>query len=320
MKIQENTPLALYTKLQIGGPARYFVEAGSINELKEAISWAKEKNLGYMVIAGGSNLLVSDEGYNGLIIRINFSGISQKDGVITVKAGTPLQEFVDYTVEHGLDGASTMSGIPGSLGGAIYGSAGAYGDNIRDHLKSVLSLDGDNAKTLTRDEFETGYRDSIFKRNKKLIILEAEFGEFAKSDPDELKKEAEKILATRNGKYPQSVKCPGSFFKNVVLEDLSTRQKDEVNSALLDFGKDIAVLEKFGKIPAGALIEILGGKGDRIGQIQITLNHANTFENLGGGQALDFFQLAKKWKNKVKEKFGIELEPEVQLVGFKESL
>ncbi len=304
----------------IGGPAGYFVEATSIDELKEAANWAKEKNLEYMVIGEGSNLLVSDEGFNGLIIKIGFSGIVEDGDKVRVRAGTPLQEFVDYTIEHGLDGVSTMSGIPGSVGGALYGSAGAYGDNIRDHLKSVFYLDGDNVKTLTRDEFETGYRDSIFKRNKKLIILEAEFGEFAKSDPDELKKEAERILETRNSKYPQSIKCPGSFFKNVVLEDLSVEQKDKVNSALLDFGKDIAVLEKFGKIPAGALIEILGGKGDRIGQIQITLNHANTFENLGGGQASDFFQLAKKWKNKVKEKFGITLEPEVQLVGFEENI
>lgn len=320
MNIQENIPLAPLTKLQIGGPARYFVEAENVEELKEAVVWAKEKDIPYMVIAGGSNLLVSDEGYNGLIIKIGFSGIAEEGDRVKVKAGTLLQEFVDYTIEQGLDGVSTMSGIPGSVGGAIYGSAGAYGDNIRDHLLSVRYLDGDGIKTLTRDEFETGYRDSIFKHNKKLIILEAEFGEFAKADPRELRAEAEKIIETRSNKYPPNTKCPGSFFKNVFLEDLTETQKDEVNRALQDFGKDITVLEKFGKIPAGALIEILGGKGDQIGQIQIAENHANTFKNLGGGTASDFFQLARKWKNKVAEKFGIELEPEVQLVGFLEPL
>lgn len=320
MKIQENIQLAPYTKLQIGGPASYFVEVGSIGELKDAVAWASERDLEYMVIAGGSNLLISDKGYGGLIIRVTFSGIEKKGGAISVKAGTPLQEFVDYTIEHGLDGASTMSGIPGSVGGAIYGSAGAYGDNIRDHLQKVRYLEGDEIKTITREEFQTGYRDSLFKHNKKLVILEAEFGDFAREDPGELRKEADKIVETRNSKYPKSLKCPGSFFKNISLEDLSAAQKSDINKALSDFGKDINVLEKFGKIPAGALIEILGGKGDKLGQIQIAQNHANTFENLGGGTAADFFQLAGKWKNKVQEKFGIELESEVQLVGFKESL
>ncbi|MBI2268279.1 MAG: UDP-N-acetylmuramate dehydrogenase [Candidatus Blackburnbacteria bacterium] len=325
-KILENVPLAKYTTLGIGGPARYFVEVLSEKDLKGAIAWAREKGVEYIVIAGGSNLLVSDEGYEGLVIRIKFSGIEQQDGAIIVKAGTHLQKLVDYTIEHGLDGLSTMVGVPGSVGGAVYGCAGAYGDNIRDYIKEITYFDGEKVVTITRDDYVTGYRDSIFKRNKNWIILKIKFAGLPHTDKEGLEREAVEVLERRAQKYNSGLKSPGSFFKNIPEDELSLGQLTKVRKLIAEwehnpdyikrFGNTSVV--RFGKIPAGNLIDMLGGKGDQIGQIKINEFHANTFVNLGGGDAKDFISLARKWRDKVREEFGLILEPEVQLVGFKE--
>lgn len=326
IQVQENIPLAALTTLKIGGPARYFVEVHSVEELKEAASWAKEKDIEYTVIAGGSNLLVSDEGYNGLIIKLLLKGIEESNEVITAKAGTPLQELVDYTIEKGLDGMSTMTGIPGSVGGAIYGSAGAYGDNIRDYLKEITCFDGQNLVTISKNEYDTGYRDSLFKKKKNLIILEATFSDLPKSNVENLKKEATEILEKRKKKYNPALKTPGSFFKNIPEEGVNPSVLQKVHEKISAWERNPDYIKRFGdlkvirfdKIPAGNLIDMLGGKGDQLGEIKIDEFHANTFINLGDGNAEDFFKLAQKWKNKVKEEFGLELEPEVQLIGFKE--
>lgn len=328
MNIQENVQLAKYTTLEIGGPAKYFVEVVNEEELIEAVTWAKEHSEEYLVIAGGSNLLVSDEGFNGLVIRFICSGIEKKDGEIKVNAGTKLQELVDYTIKHGLDGMSTMTGIPGSVGGAVYGSAGAYGDNIRDYLKKITCFDGEKITTIPKDKYDTGYRDSIFKKNKKFIILNVVFSGLPRSSPDDLKKEAEDVLEKRSKKYDPTKKTPGSFFKNIPENELTKTQLEKIRKLIKDWEKtpdytkrfNNTPVVRFGKIPAGTLIDMLGGKGDQIGRTKIDEYHANTFVNLGEGSAKDFFRLAKKWKDKVKESFGIELEPEVQLVGFNQEL
>ncbi len=326
MNILENISLKKYTTLGIGGSARYFVEVQSTEELEEAVSWAKEKSVNYLVIAGGSNLLISDDGFDGLVIKLTASGISEIDGKITVKAGTPLQELVDFTIEHGLDGMSTMTGIPGTVGGAVYGSAGAYGDNIRDFIKEITYFNGETVKTITKGDYDTGYRDSIFKRNKNWIIMEVTFAGMSKADSERLRKEAAEVLEKRSKKYNPNYKTPGSFFKNIPERDLTPGQLATIRKAISKFEKTPSYVARFGnkpvvmfgKIPAGNPIDMLGGNGDQMGQIKIDDYHGNTFLNLGDGKAVDFFKLAKKWKDKVWEAYGIELEPEVQFVGFKE--
>lgn len=328
INIQENVQLAPLTTLKIGGAAKYFVEVHSIEELKEAVEWAKKKQVEYIVISGGSNLLVSDDGYEGLIIKLTFSGIQEDGGVITVKAGTPLQELVDYTIEKELDGMSTMTGVPGSVGGAVYGSAGAYGDNIRDYLTEVVCFDGEKIISIPKEEYATGYRDSFFKKNKKLIILEVKFANLPQGNKEELKREAVEVLEKRAKKYNPALKTPGSFFKNVPEENLSHDELEHVRKLIADWEQTHEYKDRFGdtpvvrfaKIPAGTLIDMLGGRGDQLGQIKIDEYHANTIINLGGGTAKDFFEMARKWKTKVKEHFGIDLEPEVQLIGFSEPI
>lgn len=293
------------TTLNIGGPAKDFKVAKSEKELIDFI----KANQPFLVIGEGSNLLVSDQGVDKLVIKNEVSEIVQDGSVVTVKSGTILQNLVDFTISHGLSGLQNLTGIPGTVGGAIYGNAGAYGQTISDHLISVVILDPSvirnevkDLKTLSKDECNFGYRDSGFKKNG-YIILEATF-KLEPGKPEELKKVADEILAKRLLKYPKGIKCPGSFFKNLVVSELP---QDILNK--------IKEKQVFGKIPAGALLEEVGAKGDKLRQIEIASYHANLFINRGGGRAEDFYNLAKKYAKKVKEKFGISLEPEVQLIN-----
>jgi UDP-N-acetylmuramate dehydrogenase len=315
MQVEESVSFKDLTTVKLGGPIAYLIRVKHSDQLPEAIKFAKDKNLPFLVIGGASNLLVSDEGYEGVVIKMENSGITMEGDNLLIQAGTPLQQLVDYTIEQGLDGMSTMTGVPGTVGGALYGSAGAYGDNIRDYLIEVSSFDGEKVIITPKKEYETGYRDSIFKRNKDLIILEAKFSDMPKVDPEELKKEAADILQKRMEKYNPAIKSPGSFFKNVPLERLDQIQVEKVRQTMIEWGKDPDHILRFNKIPAGALIEMAGGNGDQIGEIKTDPNHGNTFMNLGNGTAEDFYALIKKWFLKVKEEFGIELEPEVQLIN-----
>lgn len=303
--IQQNIPLAPFTTLGIGGNAAYFVEITTIQQLQSALKYAQDKKIPWQVIGGGSNLLISDDGFPGLIIKINYQGIAPKNDQILVKAGTKLQALVNFTIENELDGMSTMTGIPGTVGGAIYGSAGAYGDNIRDFLTEVTYLEETEIKKLTKAKFTSSYRDSTFKHNKNAIILEATFSGFSPGNKTEMQKESAEIIEKRNKKYPPEQKCPGSFFKNVLAADLTPDQ--------LKLIPEDKIL--YGKIPAGFLLESVQAKGKQRGDIVIATSHANTFINRGQGTATDFYQLAKEQAQKVFERYGITLEPEVQFIN-----
>ncbi len=317
MKFTDNFPMSQITTLGIGGPAKKFVSVKSEEELVEAIKYAEQNNLEYLVIGGGSNLLVSDQGVDKLIIKNEIARISHLGGVIKVKSGTLLQNLVDYSISHGLSGIEKLTGIPGTVGGAIYGNAGAYGQTISDHITSVVilgrsetttpeSIDSGQARvTFGKDACEFNYRDSIFKKNK-LPILEVTF-ELESGDTKTLQQEADDVLQKRLVKYPKGIKCPGSFFKNIVAETLPSEILEKISPEKIVYGK----------LPAGTLLEEVGAKGDKLDGIEIAPYHANLFINRGSGtaQAQAFYTLAQKYVKKVKEKYGITLEPEVQLIN-----
>lgn len=308
-KISENVLMREYTTLGIGGATKFFIEVKAEEELKEAIRWAKEKGVAFMVVGSGSNLLVNDEGYEGLIIRDSISGIKVDETTVKVNGGALLQELVDTANERGLQGLERLTGIPGTVAGAIYGNAGAYGQTISDKLVRIRVFDGQKEFWVDKSECGFDYRHSRFKKNKDLILLEAEF-ELGVATPENLKKISQEILKMRRVKYPEGLKSPGSFFKNIVAETLP---KD----VLSKIPQDRVV---YGKVPAGYLLEAVGAKGAKLGGVQIATYHGNLFLNQGGGTAKDFYSLAREYKKKVKEKFGIDLEPEVQLVGFADKL
>jgi len=305
MKMQEGFALKEVTTLGIGGPAKKFVEVKTVDELKWEIDQAHTDILDFLIVGGCSNLLVSDQGFNGVVIKNSTRGIKINGEEITVLSGTPLEELVDFTIEHGLSGMEKLAGIPGTVGGAIFGNAGAYGETISDHLVSVRIYDPiyEEEDTLLKSKLSFGYRTSSFKRDLS-IILEATF-KLIRANAEDLKKIAEEIIEKRAIKYPPGIKCPGSFFKNLVVSELSQEIVKRIPQEKIVYGK----------IPAGALLEEVGAKGKKSGAIEIAPYHANLFINNGNGTAKDFYTLAKEVALQVKEKFGVELEPEVKLIN-----
>ncbi|MDO8498516.1 MAG: UDP-N-acetylmuramate dehydrogenase [bacterium] len=302
-KLEELVPLKEHTTLQIGGPAKAFIKAQTPEELLEALTLAHQEQLPFLVIGGGSNLLVADEGIEHLIIKNELTGIEVEGTSITVQSGTPLQSLVDFTLQRGLAGIHKLIGIPGTVGGAIFGNAGAYGQTINDHLEEVVVFDGREIKVLSKAECSFAYRHSGFKNNK-FTILEAHF-QLKPADPLKLQAESTQVLTERQLKYSPNLRCPGSFFKNIVVENIPPQILQLIPPEKVTFGK----------IPAGFLLESVAAKGEKLGNIQISSSHANLFLNLGEGRASDFYQLAQKFAQKVKEKYGLTLEPEVQILG-----
>jgi UDP-N-acetylmuramate dehydrogenase len=319
MNIQKNIPLNSLTTLEIGGPAKELVEISSEEELKEALQYAHDQGLKTLIFGGGSNLLISDQGFDGLVIKNNITGIELDDETIKVTAGTPLQTLVDFTIEHGYSGAEKLTGIPGSVGGAVYGNAGAYGQTISDFLEEVTILDSSSfwvtpeskrkdpgqarMTVLKKQDCHFSYRDSGFKETRN-VILEVHF-KFPKGNPEELKELSTLTLEKRLKKYRPGIKCPGSFFKNILVETLPSALLPLIPSQYID---------TFGKIPAWFFLDAVGAKGAKKGRIEIADFHGNLFINTGGGKAQDFYDLAREYQNKVRDKFNITLEPEVQLV------
>lgn len=303
---QKNVLFKNLTTLEIGGPVKQFEIVKSEQELIKILSNPNTSSPNsYLIIGGGSNLLVSDEGMDKLVIKNEISGIVKNGNKIIVKSGTLLSDLVDFVNSNGLKGLQNLAGIPGTVGGALYGNAGAYGQTISDLLVTLKALNPENLKTevLSKAVCAFSYRDSIFKRNKYLI-LEAEF-ELQPEDSGKLTTQSIEIIKKRLIKYPQGIKCPGSFFKNLIASSLSKEILDKIPPEKIVYGK----------LPSGSLLEMVGAKGDRQGQIQIAPYHANLFINLGHGTAKDFYELAKKYHQKVNEEFGIILEPEVQLIN-----
>ncbi len=288
MEFKENVNLAGYTSLKIGGPAKYLAEAKTRDEILEARNWAEEKKVEWKMIAGGSNLLVSDEGYPGLII-VNRTG----------GGGIMLNDLVDKMNDKGLAGMECLAGIPGTVGGAVYGNAGAYGQTISDHLMGVTTLTG----YWPKEKCGFGYRESVFKKNRE-IILEVEF-DLPKGDRETLVAKSNEILELRKKKYPPEMKCPGSFFMNLWFEKLPEEVKKQIPAEKV----------KGGKVAAGYLLERAGACGQSLGGARVTDYHGNLIYNAGRATAQEVWQLARRLRDGVWRKYGVILEPEVQFIG-----
>lgn len=305
---RENVAMSSFTTLKIGGPARLLVVAKSANELTRYIKAALKYNVDFVVLGSGSDLLVNDAGYNGLVIVNKTNGIKMSGNGVLVDSGTTLQNLVDFTINKGFAGMESMTGIPGTVGGAVYGNAGAYGQTISDNLVKVKASNGGRVFWKSRQECNFDYRSSVFKKTHETII-QVKF-EFPRGDPDDLRRKAEEILALRRQKYAPDLKTPGSFFKNILLSQLESKTLEMIPEEK----------QMFGKVPAGYLLEVVGAKGMRRGGAQVAPHHGNLIVNVDRASAQDFFELAKELKARVKNHFGVELEPEVQLLGFKESI
>ncbi len=305
LRLERNAPLSQYTRFGIGGPAALLADAYDLGAFLEASEIARESGVPWLVIGGGTNLVVSDSGFAGLILRYRAADIRVSAETIFVEAGAVLQDLVNASIEHALDGLHTMTGIPGWVGAAIYGNAGAYGHSISEFLTAVRYFDGESVRQLGNAECRFEYRESVFKRRKKWVILSGELT-LPRGDRDALAKRAAEILDVRNAKYPPSMKCAGSIFKNLLLRDLRAKVSERVPDAVI----------REGKVPSAWFLEQVGVKGMRRGGIEVAPYHANLIYNIGYGTAADLRFVIRELKRRVYEEFGLMLEEEVQYVGF----
>jgi UDP-N-acetylmuramate dehydrogenase len=283
--VKENVQLVPYTTFKIGGEARFFLEIEDKKELIRAIKVSQESDIPFFVLGNGSNILFSDKGFNGLVIKINLKKIEIKDNKIVCESGVSLNKLVKELSENGLAGFEWATGIPGSVGGAIRGNAGAFGRSITDNIVEVEVLKKNKIRNYSKEELVLGYRDSIFKKNKDLVIISGSFV-FEKDKVENIKEKMNKYLEYRKENHPISFSSAGSVFKNPE-------------------GKS-----------AGELIEKCGLKGKKIGGAKISEKHANFIINIDGASSKDVLDLIFLVKKEVKNKFGIELEEEIELVGF----
>ena len=257
-----------------------------------------------MVIGGGTNLIVSDEGFRGIVLRYRAEALLAANGRVVAQAGAVLQDLVDFTIDRGLKGLETLSGIPGSVGAAVYGNAGAYGHSISERVVKVQFFDGQGVRVFGNEECEFRYRESIFKRRKEWIIFSTQLL-LDEADAGELRKVADDILKVRNEKFPVTMKCAGSIFKNLLLRELPPAVQAEVPEKVV----------REGKIPAAWFLEQVGAKGMSRGEIRVADYHANLIYNTGSGTAADLRAVIDELKARVRARFGIEIEEEVQYVG-----
>ena len=304
LTVSAGTPLASYTRFGIGGPADLFAETRDEQAFLAAVAAARESGTPVSVIGGGTNLIVSDQGFRGLVLRYSEDTLQADGRRITAGAGAALQDLVDFANHRGLQGLETLAGIPGWVGAAVYGNAGAYGHSIAERLAAVRFFDGAGVRVFDNPQCAFRYRESIFKRHKEWIVFRVEFTGDAASAV-ELERISADILKVRNEKFPPTMKCAGSIFKNFLLRELPLAVAAGVPAAVV----------REGKMPAAWFLEQVGAKGMQIGDIHVARYHANLIYNAGQGTARDLCALIAELKRRVRERFGIEVEEEVQYVG-----
>ena len=284
--VKQQEPMSRHTTFRIGGPADFYLCPHSTKEVQEIVEICKEENLPYFVLGNGSNLLVSDKGYRGVVIQLwkNFSDITVKDCCIQAKAGALLSKVAAEALEAGLTGMEFASGIPGTIGGAAFMNAGAYGGEMKDIIKSVKVLDTQGeVRVLPKEELKMGYRTSIVKE-KGYTVLSVEL-ELSKGNREEIRNTMEDLKERRTSKQPLEMPSAGSTFK---------RPEGYF---------------------AGKLIMDSGLRGFSVGGAQVSEKHCGFVVNKGGATAMDVLNLIREVQRKVKEQFGVDLETEVRFLG-----
>lgn len=340
MQITQNVALAPYTTFGIGGPARFFAVAKSIDDVREALAFAKEKNSSVFALGGGSNLLVSDEGFDGLVVKIELTGISIEKSDehvrIIASAGESWDGVVARAVEEGAWGTENLSGIPGSMGGAVVQNIGAYGAALSETLESVSVLDTKTGEiqTLTNEQCRFGYRGSIFKEEEgRYVVLSAtlelsstpnpnlsyrdlqqRFGNNNRGQTPPLREIRGVILDIRAAKFPdiRTEGTAGSFFKNPIMTrvDAEALKKTYPDMPLFDMPETDGV-----KVPLAWLLDsALHMKGAHVGGARLFERQVLVIAAARNTSADDVKQLAHDVQKKVFEELKIKIEPEVKII------
>lgn len=304
--VQENVPLAPLTTFDIGGVARYLVDVRSEGECTEAIEWAREKGVPFVIFSGGSNVLVPDRGLDALVIRLKGDLCSIHDGLVDTWAGTNLLTLITIAGRQGWGGWEKLSGIPGTVGGAVRGNAGAFGPEIKDFVTQVRALDTTTSETreFSNAECAFAYRDSYFKHHPEWLITRV-FLQLEPTEPEKSAAAMQETIAEREKRHLQNVRAAGSYFMNPVAPP----------EIVALFEKEKGVKSRENRVPAGWLIEKAGMKGATVGGAIASLQHPNYIVNQGEASETDVRELAEQIKAAVKRQFGIELHEEAAILS-----
>jgi len=301
MNIKPNAHLSAYTTFQLGGPCHCLVDCSSPDELTQTVQKLKKENTPFLLIGSGSNLVISDHGLNTTVIRYVSTTplVELNENDVTVSASTFLDDLALFCVNEGLEGLNFTTGIPGTVGGAVVGNAGAWGKQVGDLLKSAIIIDAQGkTKTVGPDYFNFSYRHSHLKETNEIIVSVIFAG--IPGDPIALAKERAEIIKKRSEKHPNlsTQPCAGSFFRNI--EPTSKAQRRQAS---------------------GWFLEEAGGKDLKVGGAYIFDKHANIIIKGPDATAQDVYDLHLKMIDAVKKKFDLQLIREVRFVGrFKNTL
>jgi UDP-N-acetylmuramate dehydrogenase len=304
LTVRPGARLADYTRFRLGGPCQALLVTTLEAAYLSALELLSNSGLNWTTIGGGTNLIVSDAGFPGLILQYAAADLRMSGERIVADAGGELNDLVDFANAHGLAGLEAMAGIPGWVGAAVYGNAGAYGQSIAERIEWVRFAVGAKVREFTREECEFRYRESIFKRNKSWQILSAGL-RLTVGDAVQLAARSAEIRAMRDAKFPPTMQCAGSIFKNLLLRELAIAVASQVPTAVV----------REGKIPAGWFLEQVGAKGLQIGAMKVADYHANLVYNTGGGTTAELLALLGEMKRRVRERFGLAIEEEVQYLS-----
>jgi UDP-N-acetylmuramate dehydrogenase len=341
--IEEHIELAPLTTFRVGGAARFFVAAKSEAEIIEAVKWTQEHDLPLFIFGGGSNVLIADEGFNGLVLQIAVQGIEVSQNLVIAQAGEDWDDFVKFCVEKNLQGIECLSGIPGLVGGTPVQNVGAYGQEVSETIEKVRVFDRNTSQILelSNQDCEFSYRTSIFNSTQKnrFIVLAVTFKLNLNGEPKIIYKDlrdyfgehqpslseareavrkirAEKAMLVRQGGL--DAQSAGSFFKNPIVT------KEKLAEMCERFGDRIPgypVDEASVKVPAAWLIEKSGfHKGYTKGEAGLSTKHTLALTNRGNATAADILKLKEEIQARVREKFEVELHPEPVFVGFEKNL
>ncbi len=303
LRITENFPLGSLTSLKLGGIGRALASVSSTNLIEDCHRWARANDLPILHLGSGTNILVQDRGFSGLVLKNEFRGIDIQGREVEVGSGERLDDLVLSMNRKGLAGLERLYGIPGTVAGAVVGNAGAYGQEISGRLVWTDVWHDGRVQRMPADSLAFRYRHSLFKDRRDWFLTRCGFRLFPSGR--DLQSESDEIRDLRLKKYPPDLKCPGSLFKNIEAAGL-----DEETLQALPEGS-----VRHGKVPAGLLLQAVGANGARRGDARVADYHGNLFINDGNARALDVLELARSYADLVRDRFGVRLEPEILILG-----
>ncbi len=298
--VRINEPLAKHTTFKIGGPADFFVEIEETSKLVELLNYLMGEGIEFYIIGEGSNLLINDEGFRGVVINIRDTRYEIRDNTIEACAGVLLSAIVSATIQNSFTGFEWAAGVPGTVGGAVRGNAGAYGGSTSDNLVKIEIWENGEVREISKEECGFFYRNSMFKNNPGIVILRAWF-EFKPGDKKAILALVQEHMQARSARFPRYPSA-GCFFTNIKIEKWSS-DKSVLPKEFLERGG----------VPAGWLVEQAGCKGLKIGGAMVSEQHCNFIINVDNATQNDVLAIVEEIKEKVYNKFGIELEQEVEI-------